>query len=164
MKNANREGVIKYIINNNTSDISLLDEDSINDENISNQIKNLINSKKISFENYFNKIKKTNSVIKGINELRRNLETLYINTYGMPIYFTYPIFRTHLLWTKIALIAEVAFNSLEGNFYMEMYFGEQIKIFAESKHTSFNQIADHISTIISRANILLSSQNKEGLI
>ena len=85
----------------------------------------------------------------------------------MPIYFTYPIFRTHLLGTKIALIAEVAFNSLEGNFYMEMYFevnGEQIKIFGETKHTSFNQIADHISTIISRANILLSSQNKEGLI
>ena len=96
-KNANREGVIKHIVNNDTSDISLLDDDSVNDENISNQIKNLINSKKISFENYFNKIKKTNSVIKGINELRRNLETLNINTYGMPIYFTYPIFRTHLL-------------------------------------------------------------------
>ena len=50
---------------------------------------------------------------------------------------------------------------------MEMYFevnGEQIKIIAESKHISFNQITDHISTIISRANILLSSQNKKGLI
>ena len=60
-KNANREGVIKHIVNNDISDISLLDDDSVNDENISNQIKNLINSKKISFENYFNKIKKTNS-------------------------------------------------------------------------------------------------------
>ena len=45
-----------------------------------------------------------------------------------------------------------------------MYFGEQTKIPTESKHTSFNQIAEHISTIISRANILLSSQNKKGLI
>ena len=40
----------------------------------------------------------------------------------MPIHYSYPLFRSNILGTKIGLIAVVSFTPMEGKFYTDMIF------------------------------------------
>jgi gas vesicle protein len=159
--NANREGLIKQITDKTDSTISL--SESNNDEEMTEKFVNLLNN--LIFVEYPNKedSRRLEIIPKGLLNLRNLLETRIIDTYAMPIYYSYPLFRSNILGTKIGLIAVVAFTPLEGKFYMEMIFeinGKQTTIFSKEKETSFNKIIDNIRVILRRVYIVLSQEDE----
>ena len=100
------KGLIKQITNKASSIISL--HENNNDEKMTNKIFNLI--KNITFIIYNNEKENKRIIPKGLLNLRNLLEMRYIDTYAMPISYSYPLFRSNILGIKIGLIANVTFT------------------------------------------------------
>jgi len=158
--NTNREGVIKQISNNITSEISLFG-DIQNDKELTTKISNLLKS--INFEPYQLNRRRLNIISKKLDNFRDLLQT-EIEIYKLPIYYKYPLFKSHLLGAKIGLYIEVAFSPNNGYFYMKMIFninGEEKVIFSEKKHTDIASIAENIYSITSEVYTIFTDNAKQ---
>ena len=148
------KGLIKQITNKASSIISL--NENNNDEKMTNKIFNLI--KNITFIIYNNEKENKRIISKGLLNLRNLWELKIIDTYAMPIYYSYPLFRSNILGNKIGLIVVVTFRPMEDKFYIDMIFeinGKETTIFSQEKHTSFNDIIDNINKILRKVYYLL---------
>ena len=145
---------IDQMINNVTSTISLSQKDSLNNEEISDKISNLLNE--LNFINYFQNEENQNELLNN-----RNLE--YINTYALPIYFSYPIFNKNILGFNYSLAAIIDFvpisNSLDMNLILAINKKEYI-IFSEKREINFGDIINNINDIkIKIYSIFLKEEN-----
>ena len=91
--NENREGLFKQITDKTSLTISLFE--SNNDEEMTNQVLNLLNS--LNFIDYQNKEDSRTLEIILIINLRNLLEIRNIDTYIIPIHYSYPLFRSNIL-------------------------------------------------------------------
>ena len=104
-ENIKRGGFVKQITNNINSIITL--NEISNDETLTNKISNLLNN--INFNDYNNERRLIERKLNGLKNLQESFE---INIYALPIIFSYPLFKTHLLGAKITLITSVIFIPL----------------------------------------------------
>ena len=155
----NREGIIKQILNNDTSKLTLSDE-STNDKELTTKLFGLLNE--IEFKEYKTNNRRLEIITKKLDNFR-NLQGMEIATYYMPIYYKYPLFKSHLLGSKIGLYVEVSFLPKNGMFYMDLIFEhDKIKenIYTKTKKTNFDNISKHIYNITQQVyNILIDNND-----
>ena len=159
-ENAIRKSNIKKLTNTINSKISLSDESS-DDETITEQVSNSLNN--FNFVDYENEERRLETIPKGFSNLR-NLQEFTVDTFHQPIYYTFPIFRSHLLGAKIGLIAVVSFQPVNDKIVMQMLFdvgnGEDPKvIFKEEKIMSFNNIVKNIRQVTNQIYAFLEDRN-----
>lgn len=143
---ANRESLLKKIKNDITSKITLEKED--NDPETTEKLLSLLN--KLKFKKYKEESRRLQVIPRGLESLRNALETYEIDTYAMPVFFTYPLFRTHLLGAQIGLVVVVGFTPMEGKLFSSIVFdvnGERKTIFYNEKETNFHRIIDGIKNV-----------------
>ena len=102
-----------------------LDSSEENDEltkKISDNIesKDLIEYNNGDNSNSSNENRILNSKLLSKNQLR-NLDDIYLDPWGQPINFLYPLFNVDFLGAKIGLYADISFTPANGKFDIESY-------------------------------------------
>ena len=131
-----------------TSDSNLKLESSEENEELSNKINNNINPNTlIEYTNEDNSNSSTenrvlNSRLLSKNQLR-NLDDIYLDPWGQPINFFYPLFNVDFLGAKIGLYSNISFTPANGKLEVNVMYlknNEFITIGTRTVRTNFDEI------------------------
>ena len=149
-----------------TSNSSLTLDSSEENDDLTNKIIKNINSKELSEYNNENNSNQSienrvlNSKLLLKNQLR-NLDDIYLDPWGQPINFLYPLFNVDFLGAKIGLYADISFTPTNGKFDIQIYFLKNnnfIKIGSESVRTNFDDVLYAINKVIEKLQVLIETQ------
>ena len=159
-ENTVKKGLIEGVKSEILSTTILNDKESEVNEEVTKKIESLL--KTVNLNNYSPQNSRRLEFVPNqqFEKKMRNLETFDIESYAMPIYFVYPLFRTNNLGMKIGLIAKIEFLPMTSTINMKIIFdlnGKQSEILAKSEKIVFKDILDKINEILENAYLFIQT-------